>query len=56
MTTSTSKPRPKKLLEELREQLRTRHYALRTEKTCISYVRRCIIFSKKRHNKNMGAK
>jgi len=56
MTTSTPTPRPKKLLDELSEQLRTRHYAIRTEKTYISWVRRYIIFHNKRHPKNMGAK
>jgi len=56
MATSTTKPRPKKLLEELHEQLRTSHYALRTEKTYISWVRRYITFHNKRHPKNMGAK
>ena len=52
----TSNPRPKKLLEELREQLRTRHYALRTETTYISWVRKYILFHNKRHPKNMGPK
>jgi len=56
MTPTTSKPRSKKLLEKLREELRTRHYALRTEKTYISWARKYILFHNKRHPKNMGAK
>ncbi|RLD05485.1 MAG: integron integrase [Chloroflexota bacterium] len=56
MTTPTSKPRPKKLLEELSAQLRTRHYALSTEKTYTSWVRKYILFHDKRHPKTMGAK
>jgi len=42
------------LLEELRDQLRTRHYALRIEKTYISWVRRYSIFHNKRLPKDMG--
>lgn len=56
MTSSPPKPRSKKLLEELSQELRTRHYALRTEDTYISWVRKYILFHNKRHPKNMGAK
>ncbi len=55
MTASTPKPHSKKLLDELREQLRTRHYALRTENTYTAWVRKYILFHNKRHPKNMGA-
>ena len=56
MTPSPANPHTKKLLEEFREQLRTRHYALRTENTYISWVRKYILFHNKRHPKNMGPK
>jgi integron integrase len=55
MTSSSAKPPSKKLLEEFREQLRTRHYALRTEDAYLSWARRYILFHNKRHPKNMGA-
>ena len=55
MTASNPKPHSKKLLDELREQLRTRHYALRTENTYKTWVRKYILFHNKRHPKNMGA-
>ncbi len=55
MATFQKKTNSKKLLEQLREQLRARHYALRTEKTYISWARKYILFHNKRHPKNMGA-
>ena len=56
MSSSPSQPRSKKLLEELRDGLRARHYALRTEESYISWVRKYILFHNKRHPKNMGEK
>ncbi len=56
MTPFQKRTRPKKLLEQLQEQLRARHYALRTEKTYISWVRKYILFHNKKHPKNMGEK
>ncbi len=45
----------KKLLEQLSDALRTKHYSYRTEETYIEWVRRYILFHKKRHPKEMGA-
>ncbi|MFH1634341.1 MAG: phage integrase N-terminal SAM-like domain-containing protein [Chloroflexota bacterium] len=36
----------KKLLDQLSETLRTKHYSPRTEQTCIAWVRRYILFHK----------
>lgn len=45
---------PKKLLDQVSDTLRVKHYSLRTEKTYIDWIRRYIFFHKKRHPKEMG--
>ena len=50
-----SQPQPPKLLEQVREAIRTRHYSLRTEETYLSWVKRFILFHGKRHPRDMGA-
>ena len=50
---SVSKPR--KLLDQVSDALRTKHYAYRTEKTYLDWIKRYILFHKKRHPKDMGA-
>lgn len=47
--------RPQKLLDQLRDVLRTQHYSLRTEKAYVAWSRRFILFHQKRHPKDMGA-
>lgn len=49
----TQQPR---FLDQLREQLRVRHYSLRTEDAYVDWVRRFILFQDKRHPKDMGAR
>jgi site-specific recombinase XerD len=44
-----------KLMDQLRTALRVRHYAIATEKSYRSGVRKFILFHKKRHPKDMGA-
>jgi integron integrase len=46
--------KPKKLLDQVSEALRAKHYAYRTELTYIDWIKRYIIFHKKRHPKDMG--
>jgi len=46
---------PRKLLDQVGDAIRMKHYSLRTEKTYIEWIRRYIIFHKKRHPKDMGA-
>ena len=46
---------PPRLLEQLRESLRVRHYSLRTEEAYLDWVRRFILFHGKRHPREMGA-
>jgi integron integrase len=43
-----------RLLDRMRQDMRTKHYSLRTEKTYIHWVRRYILFHKKRHPQDMG--
>jgi integron integrase len=47
--------KPKKLLDQVSEALRTKHYAYRTESTYLDWIKRYILFHKKRHPKDMGA-
>ena len=46
---------PKKLMDQVSDALRTKHYAYRTEKTYMDWIKRYILFHKKRHPKDMGA-
>jgi integron integrase len=52
--TNATVPKPKKLLDQVREALRTKHYAYRTEQTYVDWIKRYILFHKKRHPKDMG--
>lgn len=45
---------PPKLLDQVRDALRVRHYALRTEKTYINWIKRYILFHNKRHPSEMA--
>jgi integron integrase len=47
--------KPKKLLDQVRDALRVKHYAYRTENTYVQWVRRFILFHDKRHPKDMAA-
>jgi len=43
-----------KLLDQVRESMRTRHYSLRTEKTYVQWIKRFIFFHDKRHPNEMA--
>lgn len=47
--------KPKKLLDQVSDALRTKHYAYRTEQTYKDWIKRYILFHKKRHPQDMGA-
>ena len=51
---NTSDPKPKKLLEQVHEALRTKHYSYRTEQTYIDWIKRYILFHQKQHPKDLG--
>lgn len=46
---------PKKLLDQVRDAIRVRHYSYRTEEAYVQWVRRFILFHNKQHPKDMGA-
>lgn len=50
-----SPPQPRKLLDQLRDKLRLKHYSIRTEVQYVQWVRRFILFHGKRHPRDMGA-
>jgi len=45
---------PKKLLDQVREAIRIKHYSYRTEESYVYWIRRFILFHDKRHPKAMG--
>jgi hypothetical protein len=45
---------PVKLLDQVREQLRLKHYSFRTEETYLHWIKRYIVFHNKRHPNEMG--
>jgi integrase len=47
--------RPKKLLEQVQDSIRIKHYSYQTEKTYIYWTRRYILFHNKRHPQEMGS-
>ena len=49
-----SGPKPKKLLDRVREIMRLKHYSIRTEEAYTAWIIRFIVFHNKRHPKDMG--
>jgi integrase len=45
--------KPSPFIEQVRSELRTRHYSLRTEKTYLYWIRHFILFNDKRHPEAM---
>ena len=43
--------RPKKLLDQVRDAIRLKHYSIRTEEAYVSWIKRYILFHNKRHPK-----
>jgi len=46
--------RPKKLLDQVREAIRVKHYARNTEQAYVYWIKKYILFYNKRHPKEMG--
>jgi len=46
---------PPKLLDQVRDKIRVRHYSIRTETQYVQWVKRFILFHGKRHPQEMGA-
>ena len=51
----SSSERPKKLLEQVADAIRRKHYAYRTEQTYCDWIKRYILFHNKRHPNEMGS-
>jgi hypothetical protein len=47
-------PKPKKLLDQVRDAIRLKHYSDRTEESYVYWIRRYILFHNKQHPKDMG--
>lgn len=47
--------KPPKLLDQVRERLRLKHYSIRTEQQYVQWARRFILFHDKRHPRELGA-
>jgi Phage integrase, N-terminal SAM-like domain len=50
----TMESQPKKLLDQVRDAIRLKHYSYRTEQSYVGWVRRYILFHNKTHPKDMG--
>jgi len=55
MLPPASQSRKPKLLDSVRETIRRKHFSLRTESTYIDWIKRYILFHRKRHPAEMGA-
>src|SRR4029453_4215293 len=55
LTASAPSPSAKpKLLDQVRQAIRTRHYSYMTEKAYVGWIKRFIFFHNKRHPAEMG--
>ena len=55
MQTNTTPTQPKKLLDQVRDKIRFKHYSLSTENTYLSWIKQFILYHSKRHPVDMGA-
>ena len=55
METKTTTSLPPKLLDQVREKIRYKHYSLSTENTYVSWIKQYILFNDKRHPSDIGA-
>lgn len=51
---NSESPRPPRLLEQLRDAIRRKHYSYRTEESYVHWVKRFIYFSGRRHPATLG--
>ncbi|WP_036251023.1 integron integrase [Methylobacter sp. BBA5.1] len=49
-----TKNTPPKLLDQVRERIRVKHYSIRTEKQYVQWIKRFILYHGKRHPQEMG--
>ena len=55
MQTNTTSAQPKKLLDQVRDKIRFKHYSLSTEKIYIAWIKQFILYHHKRHPVEMGS-
>ena len=55
MQTNTTPTQPKKLLDQVRDKIRFKHYTLDTENTYLPWIKQFILYHGKRHPVDMGA-
>jgi len=48
-------PPPPKLLDQVRDRIRVKHYSIRTETQYLQWIKRFVLFHSKRHPRDMGA-
>ena len=53
--TSTPLNPPSKLLDQVRDRIRIKHYSIRTETQYVQWIKRFFLFHGKRHPTEMGA-
>jgi hypothetical protein len=53
--TPATQPQPPRLLDQVRNKIRLKHYSLRTEHSYVDWIKRYIFFHNKHHPKDMGA-
>ena len=54
MTGNAGKDEPKKLLDQVRDAIRLKHFSIRTEEVYADWIRRFILFHGKRHPREMA--
>ncbi|WP_366145218.1 phage integrase N-terminal SAM-like domain-containing protein [Accumulibacter sp.] len=52
---SKNTPSEPRLLDQLRDCIRLKHYSIRTDTQYVHWARRYIIFHQKRHSRDLGA-
>ncbi|MDH3436764.1 MAG: integron integrase [Betaproteobacteria bacterium] len=52
---ATPAAKPPRLLDQVRDTVRRKHFSLRTEQTYVHWIKRFILFHGKRHPRDMGA-
>jgi site-specific recombinase XerD len=54
LTPSPAQNKPKKVLEEVRDLMRLRHYSIRTKQSYCDWIKRFILFHGRRHPREMA--
>ena len=54
MSEKATSSKPPRLLDQVRDRMRAKHYSLRTERTYLDWIKRFILFHGKRHPRDMG--